>query len=296
MKQLFRQGFLILVLIALYFAAKLYAQGRFLNEMLPIPILSWLFYAVVLFALYKIILQPIIEFRQLTRADRSGSSDIVTEAEYIRRQLEKKGKDEDYWKINDELNRLEKNEEVLADLTSKYYEKLSSEASETITQYSWKAALCVVFSRNNFIDGVLMLFAQLKMAMKLMELYGYKLSPLFNMLCFFWIATNSAMNGIFSQATADSVGDVFADMLLDGGIITEGLSSKLIARMSSFILEALTAATTVHVTGIIINRKLRGERKNITIKELFKIRRESWLKLLNELPRNLLSKAKKRDA
>ena len=238
----------------------------------------------------------------LTLETRFRDIDITKEAGVIRKRLEEKNEKNDlFWAINAELVRAvpkksaeySAREEKLSELVDEYYKAVSPDASRIIKKYSWKAALCVVFSRNPLIDGMLMFLAQLKMAMELMKLYGYKLSPLFNVLCFFWIASNSALNGIFSQAGADSVGDILGELLTDGGLIQEGLQNRLVSRASSCVIEALTSATTVYVTGAIINRKLRGEMKDVSIKDLFRLRREGRAALLSDIPAAALENVKK---
>ena len=139
------------------------------------------------------------------------------------------------------------------------YGGLDDKAKKTIMSYSWKVALCVVFSRNPMVDAVLMFFAQYWMALKLMMQYVYKPSPMFNVMCFFWIATNSVMNGIFSQATADNVGEIMGEYL-SNSFLEDGLATKMLSKLGSSAVEAITAATTVYVTGWIVNRKLKGER------------------------------------
>lgn len=299
MKKLLKQCLLVLILIALYFASDFYAKGQILNSTLPVPVLGWIFWILLAFAAVDILIEPILSFRRLTRF---REIDITKEAAIIRKRLdEKDSKNDLFWAINSELVRslpkkspeYRAREEKLSELVDEYYKRLSPEVSSVIKKYSWKAALCVVFSRNPLIDGVLMFLAQLKMAMELMKLYGFKLSPLFNILCFFWIASNSALNGIFNQAGADSVGEILSGMLSDGGLIEEGFQNRLAARASSCVIEALTSATTVYVTGAIINRKLKGEIKDMSIKELFKMRREGRAELLKDIPSAALENVKK---
>ena len=280
----------VVALVVLYCASDFYAKGALLNTALPVPLLGWLFWALLAFVVADAVVRPVVLFRRLTRAH--GQS-VENAAAAVRRRLSEKGeKNELFWKINGELVKsLPKKSpehaaraETLSRLVGEYYDSLSPDASKIIRKYSWKAALCVVFSRNGLVDGVLMFHAQVKMAMELMRLYGYRLSPLFNVLCFFWIASNSALNGIFSQAGADSVGEILGGMLSDGGLVGEGIKSQVAAKAGSFVVEALASATTVYVTGEIINRKLRGEAGNVSIKELFKMRRAGRAALLADIP------------
>lgn len=288
MKKLFGQLFLVAVLVALYFISDFINKGQLLNSVLPIPVLGFVFWALLIYGIYDIILNPIFLFRKLTRYKELS---VMEQSESICKILEKE-KNELFWKFNSELIKVlpkesseaQEREEKLSELISEYYGNISPASMKIIKMYSWKAALCVVFSRNNFIDGILMFFSQVKMAMELMRLYGYKLSPLFNICCFFWIASNSALNGIFTQATADSLGEIIGEMLSDGGFIEEGFQSKIASKASASLIEALTAATTIYVTGVIINRKLLGETKKLSISELFKIRRKGRVELIKDIP------------
>ncbi|MBR2888558.1 MAG: DUF697 domain-containing protein [Bacteroidales bacterium] len=167
----------------------------------------------------------------------------------------------------------------------------AEKAKKIINKYSWSAALCVVFSRNSFLDGLLILFAQLNMTVEIAKLYGYKPSPMFNALCFGWIATNSIITGLFSQAGAEAVGDVFTDSLTNGDIIEGGLTSTILSKTSGMVVEGLAAATTVYVTGNIVLLHLQGS-PEIKLETLFRLRRRGRLELIKEIPANVAEKIK----
>ena len=147
--------------------------------------------------------------------------------------------------------------------------------------------MCVVFSRNSFLDGLLILFAQMKMTVELSKLYGYKPSPLFNSLCFGWIATNSIMTGLFAQAGSEVVGEVIVDSLSNGDIVEGSLTKAIGSKMSSLFFEGLTSATTVYVTGHVVLMKLQGV-ADINIKTLFHLRKQGRLELIKSMPQNLI--------
>ncbi len=290
---------LVLLLGALYFSGEIYEKGKILNDSLPFPVLGFFFWILLIFAVFEIIVKPIFLFVKLTR---KKEIDVLGEAKNIRKNLKKKNEKNDlFWNINEQLvlsipkksKEYKERNDRLALFIKEYYAELSPQSAKIIKKYSWKAALCVVFSRNPLVDGLLMFFAQLKMALELMKLYGYKPSPIFNALCFFWIASNSALNGIFNQAGADSVGEILGGILSDGGLIEEGFQNKLVSKASSCVIEALTSATTVYVTGAIINRKLKGESKDLSIKELFRLRREGRIALLSDIPVAAVENVKK---
>ncbi|MCR5620850.1 MAG: hypothetical protein K6G18_03245 [Treponema sp.] len=285
MKKLLQQCALVLVLVALYFASDLYAKGRMLNQLLPIPILGYLFCGLLLFAAYDIVLKPIIEFWRMARVKRDGNIDVTKVARTIMRQLDKSGGAAELkGNLKEELrNGLQTQDtQRLHELIDRYYSDLDGNTAAIIRNYSWKTALCVVFSRNTVVDAVMMFISQYKMALELMKTYGFTPSPVFNVLCFFWIASNSMLNGVFSQANADTFGSIIRENLVDIGV--EGIMSKGLSKLGAFALEAMTAATTVYVTGWIVNRKLKGDRCAISVKELFELRSKARKALVCNLP------------
>ena len=283
MKQFFKHGVLVLVLVALYVVADFYAKGKLLNTMLPVPVLGVLFWTALVLVVYDIVLKPAIEFAQLTHTKRNDEQALVQAAEAVMRTEGKKPeKSQLWWDIHNELQHISPDHAKLTSLVDSYYSGIGEAAVGIIKSYSWKAALCVVFSRNTVVDSFLLFLSQYKMAIALMKQYGYTSSPLFNVLCFFWIVSNSALNGIFSQANADNVGELIGDFLTTEGV-EGGLMNKGLSKLGSFAVEALTAATTVYVTGWIINRKLKGDRSQIAVKELFKMRSEAKKALFGDL-------------
>lgn len=286
MKRFFSQWIPILMLVvALYFMSDFYQKGRSLNDMLPVPILGWLFWGLLIFAVYYIVLKPICSFIELTHIDATEEDDIWRVGEVVKRQIEKRdgSQSKDWWKIhNIVIVRNPDTEEELRKCISEYYSGLDDSTAKIIQNYSWKAALCVVFSRNPFVDGLLMFFAQYKMALELMEKHGFKPAPLFNVLCFFWIASNSVLNSVFAQASADTVGNILSKFLTEQGL-EEGVANKALSRLGSFAVEAMTAATTVYVTGWLLNRKLKGDHRKIEIEDLFTIRKEAKTALLKDV-------------
>jgi len=307
MKPIVKHLLLILLLIALYFATDFLAKGFILNNLTPYPILGTAFWLLLIYIIFEILVRPVIQFRRLKSKQQI---DITTQAQKIKKELEpfknKNIEESLQSKIYHDLddNGLQtsiakgsedyKNrEEKLLPIVNQYFdlinESKNKEAKKIIHTYSWSAALCVVFSRNSFIDGLLMLIAQMKMTVELSKLYGYKPSPLFNTLCFSWIATNSILTGLFAQAGADAVGEVMVEALTDGDLVEGSLATSALSKTSSIAVEALTSATTVYLTGYVVLYKLQGK-PELGIKELFKIRRSGRLSLLKEIPQSVNAK------
>ena len=230
MKPIFKHLILLLILAGVYFAADFLEKGIILNDITPYPILGIVFWVLLLYIVFVVVIQPIIQFRKLKTIN---GGDVNKAAKKLHKQLEghkfeDKNKEENWqsriWHdINEILLTKPENDPErktqLAALIEEYVKTdnqnngKAEKAKKIINKYSWSAALCVVFSRNSFLDGLLILFAQLNMTVEIAKLYGYKPSPMFNTLCFCWIATNSIITGLFSQAGAQAVGDVFADSL-----------------------------------------------------------------------------------
>ncbi|MBO4372142.1 MAG: DUF697 domain-containing protein [Bacteroidales bacterium] len=308
MKPIFKHLILLLILAGVYFAADFLEKGIILNDITPYPILGIVFWVLLLYIVFVVVIQPIIQFRKLKTIN---GGDVNKAAKKLHKQLEaykfKDKNNEENWQsriwhdINEILLTKPENDPErktqLAALIEEYvktdnqHNGKAEKAKKIINKYSWSAALCVVFSRNSFLDGLLILFAQLNMTVEIAKLYGYKPSPMFNTLCFCWIATNSIITGLFSQAGAQAVGDVFADSLTNGDIVEGGLTSTLLSKTSGMVVEGLAAATTVYVTGNIVLLHLQGI-PEIQLETLFRLRRRGRIELLKEIPRNVAEKLK----
>ena len=306
MKPIIKHLILLLILVGVYFAADFLEKGIILNDLTPYPIVGIVFWVLLVYIVFVIVIQPIIQFRKLKTIN---GGDVNKAAKKLHKQLEVykfKNKDENWqsriWHDINEiiLTKPENDPERKAQLAALIEEYVKTDnqrngkaekAKKIINKYSWSAALCVVFSRNSFLDGLLILFAQLNMTVEIAKLYGYKPSPMFNALCFGWIATNSILTGLFSQAGAQAVGDVFADSLTNGDIIEGGLTSTILSKTSGMVVEGLAAATTVYVTGNIVLMHLQGI-PEIKLETLFRLRRRGRLELLKEIPRNVAEKLK----
>lgn len=308
MKPIIKHTILILALVGVYFAADFLEKGIVLNNLTPYPIIGIVFWLLLIYVVYVVIVQPIIQFKKLKTQE---DINITKQAAKIMSSLDK-FKNEDRktnWKsetwaqlhnllqkeIDKNSPKFKEREKELLPIVCNFIEQdniecqKSEKAKKIIKNYSWSAALCVVFSRNSFLDGMLMLFAQLNMTVELAKLYGYKPSPLFNSLCFGWIATNSIITGLFAQAGADAVGDIFVDSLTDGELVEGSLTNTVLSKTSSMAIEALASATTVYLTGQIVLLKLQGK-PLIELKSLFKMRREGRLEMLKEIPASVSQK------
>ena len=299
---------LILILLAVYFAADFLEKGIILNAMTPFPVLGIVFWVLLAYIVFIIVIQPLIQFHKLKS---TGGAGVIKTAENLHKKLDafKYENRETSWKsriwygLNSELSvkceenseRWQEREKKLSALVGEYFKAENEEnpkngtAKEIIKKYSWSAGLCVAFSRNSFLDGMMILMAQMKMTVELAKLYGYKPSPLFNTLCFSWIATNSILTGLFAQAGSEAVGDVIAESVTNGEILEGSLMNTVISKTSSLAVEGLAAATTVYVTGGIVLMKLQGSPQP-SLKSLFALRRAGRWELLKSVPEGVKKK------
>ncbi len=304
MNSIIKHLILIIILIAVYFATDFLEKGIILNGITPYPIIGIIFWLLLLYVVWEVLVRPLLQFRKLRTKHQPN---VISQAQKIYKQLDPyklKNRQESWqseiWhQLNEILptknkttkeNLLQYEKQIIPIIDNyiKHYNNetnKSSDAKKIINQYSWSAALCVVFSRNSFLDGILILIAQMKMTVELSKLYGYKPSPLFNTLCFGWIATNSILTGLFAQAGSEAVGEIITDSLTNGDIIEGGLTNSVISKTSSIALEGLTAATTIYVTGHVVLMKLQGT-PQIDIKTLFRLRKQGRWELVKSIPQN----------
>lgn len=173
---------------------------------------------------------------------------------------------------------------------------LKAKADALIMQHCKAAGLAVVFSRNNLLDGLLMLIIQARMIVEIARLVGYKPSPVFNTLCGYWIVTNSLLAALFAQDSAEGVQDLFVSVVGDMVTEPEELASDALGTLTcaytvGTLLEGITCGATVYVTGHLFLRQLNLEKSypsSCRLKELVSLRRagrkEIGQELLKALP------------
>lgn len=288
MKSFMKVCALILLLAGLRFASDVESAVRFMNRLLPFPVLGSLYLLLLAVLLYDLVLAPLIAYARLPRVKRGGNTDVLGLSRMIMRQLERSGKEPGLKEQFRDALQIQDTEKLCA-LVDSYYGGLDGDTARIIRNYSMNTALCVVASRNPLLDAVAMFVGQYRLSLELMRLYGFKPSPVFNFLSLFWIAGSSAANGIFGQATADGAGEIFEEFLC-GSVLEDGVVSDVLSKLGAFAVEAMTAATTVYVTGWVVNRKLKGESASIPVRELFKMRKEARRELFGSFTGSLKTK------
>lgn len=304
-----------LVILA-YFASDIIAKGQTLNALTPIPIFGYALWAAILWLIWYLVLSPILQFASLKRAAHTNplkqTRRILKKLKRYKTEAEGHPLRQSYWDLYNTLeSRLpepEKRRQLLQHLST-YREQsgVNRKARQHILLYSRLAALGVVFSRNSLIDGLILLLLQMRLIVNLAAIYGYKPSPVFNSLCFGWVAGNSLIIALLGQGSAAQVGNAlgseFADCiaeLMTGEdeallLTADGIGTKFMQSTISAMIEAVMSATAVYVTGHIFLRLLERESEHISLAELIRLRREGRLALgediLIRVPQEAIKKA-----
>ena len=305
-----------------YYASDIVTKGQALNELTHYPILGYVFWAAIVLFLYYQVLQPICCFINLPVPQEMSEfrcSDIALR--YMRQWLrenkklqtddslearEKYGKiDELYSKISNAKGQRDMPElQLLLKEFDEHPEMISKKSSDVIIRYSVIGAMTVVLSRNKFIDGIALIFIQLRLVMELARLHGYKTTPVFAFLCLCWIfassyvfvAINDWINGAAADVATETIADAFADVLVDDPDVQYDASSsaaegipfvsggvKAIRVIVRPLLEASLAGSSVYLCGQLYLRMLRGNRKSFTFSEIRKLRNSGHMQVLKSI-------------
>lgn len=307
-----------IIILLIYFGADLIDKGRILNELTPYPIFGYVMWALVAFVLWYFLLDPIIQFWLLRRAQYANPE---KQAKRALRKLRRHRKETDtplgalyqdlhFHLTTPDLTPEQRQTKLLA-LLGEYRDitGLSSNARQLITSYCRTAALGVVVSRNSLLDGLILLILQMRLIVSLAKLHGYKASPVFNTLCFGWVLTNSFTMALIGQGTSQELGNMLGDEFADyvSDLIGSGdqvallgadaMGTRYLQRTIGALIEAVMGATVVYVTGHIFLRRLESDGRELTLKALFQLRREARLsmgkEMLIKLPVNLVKSGAK---
>jgi len=310
---------LVLLLLA-WFAADIVDKGQVLNGLTPKPFLGYILWGLCAAIVWWLLVWPIVQFCMLRSVlDCSMDKRIKLAAKRMRRY---RGCTEERFReqagLYEKLYHASVNgvpDEEAAALLVQYQAigDLPRQARKLILRYSKAAGVAVVFSRNNFVDALALVVVQMKMVVELARLYGYKPSPMFNLLCFGWVLVHSVIfaltSGSLAGMAADAVGEgvsLAADMAVDAaadlssyladailedpslvvratGDIVEKIPFANMASSAAKVVirpvtEAFLAALPVYVTGYIFLRQLEHE-QTANFRTLLKLRRDAYTEL-----------------
>lgn len=303
-------AFAIVLAIALYCGADILIRVRALNDLTPPWPIGGIALGLSLAAfLWIVILGPIISFMRLGRG--AGSTRSRTKAAL--RELEayqhcehdpdpaKQAKFARWQAIyNASVNAQEKLPELLAEYANE--SELHRKAMQFVHSSCKAAAIGTVISRNKFLDGLVLLYIQMKLIVNLARMYGYKPSLVFNTLCFSWALSNSMIFALMSGAALDAGQAALDEQVIDPAMesIKENLFEPVADYLQELIgievgaalggaipilggalnagsriaMEAILAILPVYVTGRVFLMRLEGDARKVDMKMLVNLRRE----------------------
>lgn len=293
-------------LLLVYFGTDIIEKGHTLNELTPYPLLGWMFWGVLIVFVYWQVLYPIVCFAKLTRLSKQN---IYDQAKIALKKLDSTENDDLYSNM---LNAMQLQEEDTLKLyLSQYHEKLNQKAEKTIFGYSKVASIAAIVGRSKWVDGIALLYLQLRMVIELAKQYGGKPSPVFCLLCLGWVLTSSFVYLIIQSLIVDNAEGIaeevvtclsenfMEDLDMQFNALKDGLStvpfvnflSSVTAVLLGPVLEASLAGTNVYLTGKLFLWKLNGETKELTFRKILQERRKGRLKIVKSLLTTLPKKS-----
>lgn len=295
MKKVFGVFTLVILASLLYCAADIVERAHYLNRLFSnitscdVPVFGWLFVALIIVLIYILILRPIIEFYKFLRM---SEKDEIGRAKMLhhRLSLHRHELSEDAFSAYSKLDEVIKRKlwEKLPEHVSacQKFDILQEEASRLIMSHVRTAALLIVLSRMQIVDGLCLLGVQMKLVLSLARLYGYRTGFVFNICCFGWMLVNSVAAALINAPTVD-----FSDIDFDDGAADVAL--EVGAQFGKMVLgravEAMNAGAAVYVTGKIFESKMNGAWERPTIKSILSLRREGKTWILKNVFEKLFS-------
>lgn len=281
---------LTLTFIILYFFGEIVEKGCYLNQVTPIPIFGYLLWLVAALFILKVVVLPICSFIRLTRAEVLTKVDLVKR---LHKQLrartnslstERTPLQQEAWEAYKDIDTTLKLhhgsadlEESAAALLEKYahLDTYKTDADKVVMNYAKSAAVGVVLSRNSMLDGLTLLFFQMKMVIELCRIYGYKPSVVFNLACFGWVLFHSVVATIMQDA-AQSAGSQMIEPVIRKIVVEDSLlqvpAQFAATSIVSMLLEGANAGVAVYLTGGIFRSCLDGKAKRLSSKDLVSLR------------------------
>ncbi len=291
----------LLLLALAYFGADIVDKGNALNAMTPVPVLGYVLWGGLAIALWFLLLQPIVQFYNLRRVGRESLRRQVRRASRVLRAYRHEPETSELRQLGEEFSAAPRDFESLEgrngwqELLARYRQAMHGRAHDTILGYCKAAGVGVVFSRNNMLDGLILLAMQMRLVIALACIYGYKPSPVFNACCMGWIAVNSLIAALTRGAVEDlsaTAADTMLELVLGSDELATA-STEIVATKAGLqitvqiLIEAIMAGTAVYITGRLFLWKLENEGREVSLKTLLELRAEGR----RELAGNLLRKA-----
>lgn len=298
------------LVLALYFGSDILIKVRALNALSePYPIAGTLLVAGIAWLLWVVVIGPVIAFCRLsggagaTKA-RAGAA-LKELGRYKLCENDPDARKREMFSLWKELYTANlQDREKLPELLGRYMKtsELHRRSLQYIFSSSKAAAIGVVVSRNDFLDGLVLLVLQMRMIVTLARMHGYKPSLVFNTLCFGWVVANSLIFALMSSAAEEAAQDMVVEPVVDAmaGYVTEVVGTQVATSAGSIIpvfgqvlskaaqigLEAVMGALPVYVTGRVFLMRLEADAGKVDNATIVKIRKEglkdlmaAWLRL-----------------
>ncbi len=268
----------------LYFASDIYERGLMLNEATPWPFLGYGLWLLIAGLLWQLLIGPLVAFFRLSCSPKRSLKDQLHRAVRATRDFDEAEQGDPRRELHATLFKAERDElwstakgrvQVLG-LLERYRELTdkSRDERELIRRYSVAAGIGVVFSRNSFLDGLILLVMQMRLVIDLAKSRGYKPSPVFNLCCLGWVLTNSLVmaltQGLIENA-AETGMKYLAELVLtpeDFAAFIPGLPPNS-ARLAT---QAVFAGASVYITGRLFLDQLKREGQKLTMTSLMTLR------------------------
>lgn len=270
----------VLIFVLTYFGADIIDKGIALNELTPwgkyigVGDILWV---VILWAMWILLLHPIIEFRTLMRRKSTLRERVKAAIRNLRRFPE----DGAECRRADEMQTLLNIRDVdgLKEKLAEYdaLETMPKAAKEIVDNYSNKSALVVFISCNSLLDGVILFGIQVRMMVQLAKLYGCNPSPVFMALCTLWVFVTSVVQAVFGDDIAEIGSDVPVEL---GGDTLGGLLSGVSKR----VIKWLQAQVNIRITAAIFIHALKRSGKKMTVKDILEMRRTFRINAARNIP------------
>ena len=262
-------------ILLFYFSADIIAKGQTLNEVGPYPILGWLLWGSLAFAVLHWFIIPILQFATLKRPRQLTPQNQAKHALKHLRSLPKEQKSDEVnaliGEIESYLKRdMEQELQQALDKYKQYHDLRNKRANAIIREHCKLAIMGTIINRNALIDGIIMLVLQTKMVVALARCYGYKPSPVFNALCFGWIIANSLTSYLLQDAAdaiSESAQEMYSELAIEESCGIGLKSIPFVGKFLSFLAEGILVGTTVCATGFIFRKQLQKDIPNTTNKE-----------------------------
>ena len=295
MKKLFRSPWTwcTVSVITLFALSGLLMRGNALNECLPGGVVGWGFWGILaLLALHFLIL-PLVGFVGLAQWKSEEEQAKMSDFERLRflegyaksiLKTQKKTSFEDSVllekskKLENTLREMHPSSrlELLEKSIPEFREALHTEVCSPIISAHMKyAVVAVVVSQRGILDTFIVFALQVKLVVALSRSMGHRPSWAFVSCCMIWVVSNSLISLIFDETNITET--AFSSLSEILGIQSGGLFEiPGLKTISNLLVQSLTAASSVYITGELVKTRLLGNTKKKTIKELLKIRVDGY--------------------